>query len=293
MSSALPIFVISLREGIEVALVVSIVLACLHKLKRDDLDPWVYGGIGGGVMISILVGIGFNFLIQGLGELSPVLKPLLEGLFSLVAIAMLSWMLIWMASHGQQLKGELTASVQQSLGQSAGWGIFNLVLFAVLREGFEVVIFITAQLQEPAAFANAIAGLACSAMFGLVLFKFGMGINLGLFLRSMGSLLLLIVAGLVISTLGHFDRAIALLSLNNPQFSHFCLTHDLGSCILGGQVWNLQSVLPQRQFPGIILRSLLGYTDRLYLGQAIAYGAFLVLIWSIYSKSVPKLKSNN
>lgn len=286
MESLLPTFVITLREGVEAALVVGIVLAYLGKSGQNHFIPWVYGGIGGGVGISILVALGFNLIIKVVGEIAPSLKPLLEAIFGLVAIAMLSWMLIWMTNHSRQLKGELESAVQQSLDQNlgqtsdpktaAGWAILNLVLFAVLREGFEIVIFITAKLTEPMALVGAIAGLVTSVLFGVGLFQFGLRINLAWFFRTMGTLLLLIVAGLVIGVLGHLDRAIA--------YTDLCLIPDLGSCVLGPKLWNLATILPQRQFPGIIFHSLFGYTDQLYLGQAIAYVTFLMIAGGIYFK---------
>jgi high-affinity iron transporter len=284
MESAIPTFVITLREGVEAALVVGIVMAYLRKMQRSQLYPWVYAGIAAGILISGLVGLVFNLILQSTDQISPIFKPLLEGIFTLVAIAMLTWMLIWMAQQGKNMKGEVESSLNQTLNQDqgSGWGIFSLILFAVLREGFEIVIFISAKFQEGTLpVLGAIAGLITSIAIGVGLFKFGIKINIGLFFKIMGVFLLLILSGLVISSLGYFDTTFRLLSQSNPSL---CLQSE--SCILGGLVWNLTEILPQRQFPGLVLRALFGYTDHLYLVQAIAYLGFLLITGTLYFQSL-------
>jgi high-affinity iron transporter len=298
-STAIPTFVITLREGVEAALVVGIVMAYLKKMKRSHLNIWVYGGIGGGLLISALVGILFNAIMQTFGssnpQVSPIFEPLLEGTFSLVAIAMLSWMLVWMTQQGKVMKGQIEGTLGAVLNdeRKAGWGILGLILFAILREGFEVVIFLAAKFQEgliPA--IGILAGLASAVAIAVALFKFGIKINIRYFFQVMGVLLLLIVSGLVISSLSHFDTAIHILSQADRKseslcffYEHFAKAADR-SCVLGPMVWNATKVLPHEKFPGIILSSLFGYTDRLFLVQAIAYVVFLVSSSIIYFQSL-------
>jgi high-affinity iron transporter len=101
-SAALPTFIITLREGVEAALVVGIVLACLKKAQAEQLNQWVYAGVVVGIVASALVGVLFSWGIQALSttypEYAPVIEPLLEAVFGVIAIALLSWMLIWMTS---------------------------------------------------------------------------------------------------------------------------------------------------------------------------------------------------
>ena len=104
-STALPTFVITLREGVEAALVVGIVLALLKKAKQSRLNPWVYAGVIVGIIVSGLIGILFTGIIKFLGSINPqytsVVEPTLEGVFSVLAIVMLSWMLIWMTKQAR------------------------------------------------------------------------------------------------------------------------------------------------------------------------------------------------
>lgn len=296
-SAALPTFVITLREGVEAALVVGIVLACLKKAKAQKLNIWVYGGVVVGIIASGLVGVLFSWGIQALNNTYPqyssVIEPLLEAVFGVIAIALLSWMLIWMTQQARSLKGEIEGNVTSAIkdGNNRGWGIFSLILFAVLREGFETVVFIIAKFQQgliPA--LGALGGIAGAAGIGVLLFKWGVKINIRQFFQVMGVLLLLIVAGLVLGGLANFDAAMAALSQMSREseglcfyYEHFAREH---SCILGSMVWNLSGVLPDDRFPGMIFKALFGYRAKIYLVQAVGYLLFLFAIGTIYFRSL-------
>lgn len=296
-SAALPTFVITLREGVEAALVVGIVLALLKKAKQNKLNSWVYAGVGAGIAASALVGIMFSVVIQVLGaadpRYTPVVEPLMEGVFSVVAIAMLSWMLIWMTRQARFLKAEVEGTVTAALKQDsgAGWGVFSLIFIAVLREGFETVLFIAANFQQgffPA--IGAVGGLLTAVAIGFLLFKWGVKINIRLFFQIMGVLLLAIVAGLVVSALAHFDVAVATLAQMDRQSESLCFYYERftrnSSCILGPRVWDTSKILPDEQFPGVIFKALFGYRDDLFLVQAVGYVAFLVTVGWLYFRSL-------
>jgi high-affinity iron transporter len=296
-SAALPTFVITLREGVEAALVVGIVLACLKKAKATQLNPWVYAGVGVGLVTSALVGVLFSWGIQLLSATYPqyaqVIEPLLEGVFSVIAIAMLSWMLVWMTQQARYLKAEVEGAVTDAIkqGSGAGWGVFSLILIAVLREGFETVLFIVAKFQQGLVPAlGAISGIGVAAGIGVLLFKWGVKINIRRFFQVMGVLLLLIVAGLVVSSLGHFDSAVSTLAQMDRKSQGLCFYYERfaknPSCILGPMVWNATNVLPDDKFPGLVFKALFGYTDKLYIVQALGYVLFLLTIGGIYFRSL-------
>ena len=292
-SAALPTFVVTLREGFEAALVVGIVLACLNKAQQTPLYRWVYLGISGGIVASVMVGLLLGGIIQGLetsnSQYTPIVKEILEGIFGLVAIAMLSWMLIWMTQQAKSIKSEVEGAIRTALAANSGAGkaIFILIFIAVLREGFETVLFIIAKFQEgwtlPA--LGAIAGLIAAAVLGFLLFRWGVKIDIGLFFQVMGILLLLIVGGLVVGVLKHFDSALALWSQLDWHYAGLC-SANAASCILGPQVWDASGFLPDREFPGIILKSLFGYRETLYFVQAIAYVVFLLIVGGKYFQSL-------
>jgi high-affinity iron transporter len=298
-SAVLPTFIITLREGVEAALVVGIVMAYLKKAGLMRLNTWVYGGIASGIIASALIGVFFGWLIQNLStanqKYAPVIEPLLEGAFSLMAIAMLSWMLLWMTRQARQMREQVEGMLGTALkkGFGGGRGVFTLIFLAVVREGFETVLFIAAKFQQgliPA--LGAIGGIAVASAIGIFLFKWGIKLNIRLFFQVMGLLLLLIVAGLVVKALGNLDTAFHALAQIDRQSEGLCFYYERFAkpldrdCILGPLVWNLSKIMPDDRFPGIILNSLFGYTQRLYAIQAFSYGIFLITLGGLYFQSL-------
>ncbi len=216
-------------------------------------------------------------------------KQILEGSFGVVAIAMLSWMLIWMTRQAKSLKSDVEGALQAALQdrETAAWAVFSLIFIAVLREGFETVIFIVAQFQggwlPPS--LGAMAGLTVATVLGFLLFALGVRLNIKLFFQVMGIFLLLIIAGLVVGVLKHIDAAIALFAQIQTQYQALCIS-PAPACVLGIQLWDLSETLPDKQFPGILLKSLLGYRQKIYLAQAIAYVLFLSSVGTLYLYSL-------
>lgn len=296
-SAALPTFVITLREGVEAALVVGIVLALLKKAKQQQLSPWVYSGVGVGIVVSALIGFLFTWIVQALSAINPqyssVVEPLMEGVFSVLAIVMLSWMLIWMTKQARVMKAQVEGAVTDALKQNsyAGWGVFTLVFIAVVREGFETVLFIAANFQQgliPS--LGALGGIAVAAAIGVLLFQWGVKINIRRFFQVMGVFLVLIVAGLVVTALHKFDQAFATLALSNRASESLCFYYErftrIHSCILGPMVWDTSKILPDEQFPGVVLKALFGYRQYLYVVQAVGYVVFLVTVGGLYFRSI-------
>lgn len=294
-SGVLPIFAITLREGVEAALVVGIVMAYLKKVDRSSLNPWVFGGIGTGIFASFIVGIFLNWLVKQVENKEPMqaafYSQFWQGVLGITAIIMLSWMLVWMTENAKALKGEIEGQIGKAIAneKSAGWAVFILILIAVLREGFEVVIFISAKLQGGLVpIVGAIAGLVGAVAIGIALFQFGIRINLQVFFQAMGIFLLLIVAGLVVSVIGHLDKAVA--AYGQLTQTSICLpatsATEMSSCLLGGLVWDVHDTFPDTRFPAILLKAMFGFRDRLFLGQALGYFTFLISAGFLYFQSL-------
>lgn len=291
VTAALPTFVITLREGVEAALVVGIVLACLSKAQQPQLHRWVYLGVGAGLIGSLMLGtalgMGIEQVQQVFPELETLVKPLLNVLFCAIAIIMLSWMLLWMTRQARTLKAELEGTVVSVLedAPAAGWSIFSLICIAVLREGFETVLFIFTNVEKSTgAIGGAITGLLGAVLIGLGMFRWGLRINLKRFFQIMGVLLLLIVGGLVVSACKSLDAALATLSQLDARHSDLCISQ--ASCILGPLIWDTSHILPDKQFPGILFKTLLGYRDHIYLLQIVAYIGFMTTVGVSYFRSL-------
>jgi high-affinity iron transporter len=285
-SAIVPTFLITLREGVEAALVVGIVLAYLNKAGQSALNRWVYAGIAAGLLASVGVGVLLNgslwLVSRSANPYAGAIKPLMEAGFGLVAIGLLSWMLVWMTRQAKTLKGSIESQVADQT-QNAGWGIFSIIFLAVLREGFETVVFIAAQFQAgwlPTLGAG--LGVMGATIVGALLFKWGVRINLGKFFQVMGLFLLLIVGGLSVGMLAHLDQGLVALGRCG----------DRAVCILGPIVWDLHASLPDRQFPGIILKTLLGYRDRLYVLEAVVYVLLQATVGGLYFRSLNQKSLN-
>jgi len=296
LTAALPTFFVTLREGFEAALVVGIVLSCLQKAQAKQLKSWVFAGVLMGIVASVAIGIVLYGSLAAIGASDQpeiaVFKPALEASFTLLAIGMLSWMLVWMTGQARSLKTTIEGAVMSALTETAGgWGVFGLVLIAVLREGFETVLFVAAQFSQGwQPVVGAIAGLSCAVLLGVMLFSFGVRIDIRRFFQVMGAILLLVVAGLVVSALKNINLAIELAAGVYPQWLHWC-NSSADSCLLGMQVWDLSAVLPDRVFPGLLLKLLLGYRDQIYELQVIGYLLFLSTIGGLYFQSLkPRAK---
>jgi len=292
---ALPAFAIALREGVEAALVVGIVLACCRKARRPALSRWVYAGIGAGLAASAIVAVAFGELVVRVRAVGAAAEFLLEAGFGLLAIGLLSWMLVWMTRQAKSLKAGIEGEITEALNaneQRAGWVVFGLVTVAIVREGFETVVFLTAKLQQgwlPA--LGSILGIGVAAAIGVAMFKFGLRLNLRLFFQVMGGLLLAIISGLVVTSLAALDSAIAALATQGGRAGEsLCFFHERfvrhPSCVLGPRVWDLSSVLPEDGFPGMLLNALFGYQQHLFWVQAIAYGLFLTTLAVLYFRSL-------
>jgi high-affinity iron transporter len=297
-SAALSTFFIALREGVEAALVVGIVLAFLKKAGQTRLNRWVYVGLGAGIAASIVLAFLFQLFVPILQRAFPqyagIIEFLYEGVFCVFAIVMLSWMLIWMTKQARFMKSEVEGALGDALSSDSGaaWNIFTLIFVAVAREGFETVALVTTNTGSGAygAGIGALLGIIAAGFVGVGLFKLGVKINIRQFFQVMGILLVLIVAGLVVTALSKFDTAAASLASYDRASESLCFYYErftkIHSCILGPMVWNTSKILPDNHFPGVILKALFGYHHYLYIVQAVAYLVFLFSIGGIYLRSI-------
>ena len=184
-------FVIALREGIEAALIVSIILAYLRQLGRTDSSRLVWWGTGIAVALSAIVGT----LIFALdAEFEGTSEQVFEGLTTLAAVSVLTWMIFWMRRQGARIKSELQERVDTAL-VTGGFALAALAFFAVLREGIETALFLFGASQGTAVetggvsaqLIGAVLGLTIAAILGVLLYRGGIKMNLRSFFRITGA----------------------------------------------------------------------------------------------------------
>ncbi|MBT0773223.1 FTR1 family protein [Kineosporia sp. J2-2] len=198
----LPTFVIGLREGLEAALIVGIVAAFLTQRGRRDLLRWVYLGVATAVLLCVAAGIALELVSR---ELPQRRQEGLETVIGVFAVAMVSYMVVWMRRHSRDLKGDLEGAAGAALAQGSGWALVAMAFLAVIREGLETVVFLLAAFNESgsgrSAWIGALLGIVVSIVLGWAVFRGGIRLNLSRFFRITGVVLVLVAAGLVVSAL--------------------------------------------------------------------------------------------
>lgn len=267
----LPSFLLSLREGLEAALVIGIVLGALHQTRRRDLDPAVWLGTASAALLSLLAA--FVLTRAGLSLEDPA-EAIFEGLTMILAAALLTGMIFWMSRQARTLKGRLESGVQRA--SRLGWAsLFGLAFLAVLREGLELALFLTAAALASGARQavwGTFLGLGSAALLGLTVFASTIRLDLGRFFRLTGFLLLLFAAGLVGRGVGELVE-IGWLPALVPA------------------VWDLSGLIPAGGAFGETLAALFGYSPNPSLLQVLVYlgyfGAVLAGLLRSLSHSHP------
>jgi high-affinity iron transporter len=259
MSAAdLSALVIAMREGIEMALVVGILLAYLTQVGARSAHRWVWLGVGTAVVVSL----GALGLLNALdAELEGQSELLFEGTTMVLAAIFLTWMIFWMLRNSRHLKGELQRSVQGVLDRGGmAWGIFLLAFFAVVREGVELALLLFAAPGEGKLLGSVI-GLAVAVGLGVLIYAFGRRIDLRTFFRVTTIILVLFAAGLVAHAAHEFAEAGLLAAVEGPK------------------LWSTRGALPDDEGVGAILRALLGYQDEPTVIEVVAYLGYFVVVW--------------
>lgn len=255
----LPSFLLSLREGIEAALIIGIVLGAIRKMNRNDLSPIVWGGTLSAFAVSFLSAM----VLQQLGaSLEGRTEILFEGFTMVLAASLLTWMIFWMQRQSRYIKGEIENNVRLASMSSGKRAIFMLAFFAVVREGVELAIFLTATAMASstqATLLGAILGLLVAALLGWLIFASTIRLNLSLFFQVTGVLLILFAAGLVAHGVHEFTEIGWLPAL---------IEH----------VWDINAYLPETSSLGQLLSTLFGYNGNPSLAEVLAYWIYFVAI---------------
>ena len=260
-------FLIMLREGIEAALIVGIVAGFLKQSGHSRLMPKVWLGVALAALMCLGIGYGIH---SATGEIPQKEQEFVVGVIGLVAVAMLTYMILWMKKAARSMKQQLQDSVQTALnrGNGQGWALVGMAFLAVAREGLESVFFLLAVFQQSPTWSmpvGAVLGLLAAVVIGALIYQGGMRLNLAKFFRWTGAFLIVVAAGLVAGSL----RAL----------------HEAG-------VWNhLQEVvfdsskyLHEDSPLGVLLGGFFGYTDHPTQGEVLAWLLYLVpvMIWLLH-----------
>jgi high-affinity iron transporter len=255
----LPSYLLSLREGIEAALIVGIVLGALRQMRRTELIPAVWLGTLSAAALSLLAAIlltnlGLSF--EGAGE------QIFEGVTMLLAAALLTWMIFWMSRAARTLKSDLEADIHKAAFTTGKRAVFFVAFIAILREGIELALFLTASVFATNALQTligAILGLGTAILLGWSIFAAIIRLDLRRFFQVTGFLLILFAAGLVAHGIHEF---------NEVGWIPAVIEH----------VWDVNAFINENSTFGLLLKALFGYNGNPSLTEVLAYAAYFVAV---------------
>jgi high-affinity iron transporter len=211
-------YLIGLREGIEAALVVSILIAYLVKTERRDALLPVWIGVGLAVGLSLAFGAALTFTSS---TMSFQAQEAFGGLMSIVAVGFVTWMIFWMKKTARNFKGELHGRLDNALSVGP-WAIAIVAFIAVAREGLETSLFIWAAVQSTgsggAPILGASLGLATAIFMGWLFYRGALRINLATFFTWTGAALVVVAAGVLAYAVHDLQEAGILPGLDNTAF---------------------------------------------------------------------------
>ena len=250
---------ITLREGLEAALIVGIVLSVLRKLGQPSRGRWVWLGTSVAIVVSLIAGLALNALglaFEGRGE------EIFEGVAMILAAIVLTWMIFWMQRQGREVQAELETDVRQAVTTGSGWALFSLAFVAVVREGIETALFLTAAAVSATPAQTLIGGalgLAVAIVIGWLVFAAGKAVKISTFFKATSVLLLIFAAGLVAHGVHELQEAALLPTI---------VEH----------VWDINHILDENGTAGLFLKALLGYNGNPSLLEVIAYVVYAGVI---------------
>ncbi|HEX2193686.1 MAG TPA: iron uptake transporter permease EfeU [Candidatus Limnocylindria bacterium] len=267
-----------LREGVEAALIVAIILAYLAKTGNQRYFGRIWAGAGAAVVLSIVVGA---FLWVTLEGLEGAAGQIFEGVATLLAAAVVTWMLFWMRRTAANIRGELQAGVDRALIEGGIFGLSILAFTAVIREGLETSLFLLGQsraagTEASSTLVGAFIGLAIAVAIGYGFYAGARVINLQTFFRWTGIALIFIAAGLLSYAVHEFVEAGVITIGTSTAFDISGVLPHSGNIAETGPILVL----------GQLLRALFGYSSTPEWITLITWAAYLVIVLSLYLRPV-------
>lgn len=256
-------FLIGLREGLEAGLVVGILVAYLTKISRRDVLPRLWIGIGLAIGISLATGAVLTWGPYGLSFQG---QEILGGSLSILAVALVTWMIFWMAGHARNLKHDLQTKLEAAVA-GTGMGIVAVGFVSVGREGVETALFIWANVSSS---GNALMGTVAALLGILVavglaylIYRGLVRINLSRFFFWTGLFLVLVAAGVLLYGIGDLQEAGVLPGSGEPAFS-------------------LAELIPPSSWYGTVLAGVFNFTPEPTWLQFGAWLVYLLVVTALF-----------
>lgn len=256
-------FLIGLREGLEAALVVGILVAYLVRTDRRHLLSRVWLGVGAATALAFAFGA---VLTLGPQTLSFEAQEAIGGFLSIVAVALITWMIFWMGKHARTLKGELEGSMERAISVGSG-AVVTMAFLAVGREGLETALFlwagITSSGESVAPIVGATLGLAAAAALGVLIYRGAVRVNLRVFFQWTGVFLVVVAAGVLAYGVHDLQEAGILPGLGNLA-------------------WDVSAQVPPSSIHGTLLKAVFNFSPQTTVLEAVAYFAYLIPVMLLF-----------
>jgi high-affinity iron transporter len=284
-------YLITFREVLEAALITAIILAYLTRTGREHLTRYVWIGVYISVGVSLALGA---IIWTAYGTLDNPSKVLFEGVAALIAVAVLTSMIYWMALKGRHIKEEMEDKLGVAVKRGAIIALISLAFIVVFREGLETVLFLTPFLVTDAAgtVAGAVIGILSGFILAFAIFKLGMKINLHRFFYFTSILLILLAAGLLGYGLHELTEYVVVTGGDPGWLGANAYVLDISS----------DSIFHHKGAIGSIFAVMFGYSVKMEWVRVIAHAIYLAVMLPLvvmiyrrpdlierFSKSVKKL----
>jgi high-affinity iron transporter len=258
---------IGLREGLETAIVVTILVAFLVKSDRRDALKWVWLGVAAAIAMTIAV-----FLIIQFGEntISGLAAEAIAGIASLVAVAIVTTMVLWMKKAAATLSGELRGEMARAL-ETGGLAVLSLAFLAVGREGVETALFMVGYAEAETAWplAGLIVGVLIAVAFAYGMYVGALRINLAKFFSYTGVFLIIVAAGILSYGIGALQTVGWLPGLPNRAF-------------------DISSWFNWSSWYGEVIQGIFNVTPTPTVLQLAAWLAYLVIVLALFLRPTHK-----
>ncbi|TBM32291.1 iron uptake transporter permease EfeU [Hafnia paralvei] len=252
-------FLIMFREGLEAALIVSLIAS---YLKRTQRAQWL-GIVWIGVILAAALCLGLGiFINETTGEFPQKQQELFEGIVAVVAVGILTYMVFWMRKVSRSVKTHLEGAIDNALnaGKGQGWALVAMVFFAVAREGLESVFFLLAAFQQDVGIQapiGAVLGLVCAIIVGMMIYWGGVKLHLAKFFKWTSLFILFVAAGLAAGAIRAFHEAGLWNYLQDIAF-------------------NFTDVLSTHSLLGTLLEGIFGYQEAPTVSEVLVYFLYLI-----------------
>lgn len=284
-SPVLATFLIGLREGLEAALVVGILVAYLRRLGRADAIGRLWVGVG--LAIALALGIG-AVLTFGAYALTFEAQELIGGLLSLLAVGMVTWMIFWMQRAGRTMKATLEGGVDRALTVGGLWALILIGFVSVAREGIETTLLLWSMVQSfgdaPAALAGALLGLGTAAVAGWLIARGAVRLDLRRFFFWTSVFLIVVAAGVLAYAVMDLQEA----GVIPGPFTAVAPIDATGAVAVGwvafpfGWAFDVSAVIAPDGIWATVLQATIGFMPRMTWIQVVCWAVYVLVVSSLF-----------